>query len=154
MLAGDFQAAIKKLNKNLHIFCGDDDSKPAGLWYRTKDGQYEEICGVDKNYIDEHMRYNPISGRISHGGWRRVLKLLIEKGLADKRKAEKVFRTTLDCFETFKYEKDPITRELEEAKRLGELESIRKADKPVENYYRYQDLIEIHRHRNQLKGLR
>ncbi len=151
MLAGDFQRNLKILNKNLHIFCGDDDSKPAGVWLH-RNGEYEEICGVDKNYVDEHSKYNPFSGRIRHGGWRRVLKILLEKGLIDKRKAEKVFRTTLNYFAPMKLELDPISRELIEARKLGEIESAKKAGKPVENYFRYKDLIDIHRHREQLKG--
>lgn len=151
MLAGDFQANIKKLNKNLRIFCGNDDSKPAGLWLYDN-GEYIELCGVDKNYLDEHSKYDPVTGRIKHGGWRRVLKMLLEKGLIDKKKAERVFRTHLDYFTPMRLEKDPISREIEEAKRLGEIESAKKAGQPVENYYRYGDLIDIHRHRKALKG--
>lgn len=77
------------MNPQLKIWCGNDDTKPAGLYY-VKQGEYTEICGVDKGDIPERMIYNP-NGTIKKSGWRRTLKILIKRHMIDKRKAEKVF---------------------------------------------------------------
>lgn len=91
MLSGDFLRKLKKLNKNLTVFCGDDDTKPAGL-YLMFYGEPIHICGVDRNFVDE-FPHTDEKGHIVHSGWRRVLNILIAKRLIDKHEAEKVFRT-------------------------------------------------------------
>lgn len=93
MLAGDFERKLRKLNKKLRIFCGDNDARPAGIFQVIR-GEYTEICGIDKNYVPEHSIRAPHGAHIK-GGWRRALKILIKQGLIDRSKAEKVFRTTL-----------------------------------------------------------
>jgi len=93
MLASDFQAKLRKLNKNLRIFCGDNDSRLAGL-YHVVGGEYKDIIGVDKNYLPEWPVMDE-QGRILKGGWRRVVRLLIEQGLIDRRRAEAVFGTQI-----------------------------------------------------------
>jgi hypothetical protein len=93
MLASDFQRKVRKCNTDLHIYCGNDDSKPAGLYF-VKQGQYQEICGVDKNWLPEWPITNE-KGRILKGGWRRAVKVLIERKLVDAHKAERVFGTQL-----------------------------------------------------------
>lgn len=151
MEPGVFLRKLQSLNRELRIFCGDEDNRPAGLWLHHN-GDYIEICGVDKNAVPEHCEYHPVTGRIRKSGWRRVLKILLEKGLVNKREAQKTFNTRLDYFTPMKLERGIILRELDEAKQIGERESIKIAGKPVPNYYRWQDLVEIHRHREQLKG--
>jgi hypothetical protein len=94
MLSGDFERRLRRLNSNLRIFCGDDDSKPAGIYHVVR-GEYTEICGCDKNWLPEHIQYNE-DGSIRRGGWRRTLKILINKGFIDRRQAEKVFQTHLE----------------------------------------------------------
>lgn len=93
MLSGDFERYLRKLNKNIRIYCLNDDKRPAGVFH-VVNGEYTEICGIDKNYIPEHsiMAEN---GTHIKGGWRRVLKLLINKGLINRQQAEKLFRTNL-----------------------------------------------------------
>jgi hypothetical protein len=93
MLAGDFQHKLRKLNPKLRIFCGDNDARPAGI-FRVVRGEYTEICGIDKNDIPEHSIFAPHGAHIK-GGWRRALKILINMGLIDRTKAEKIFRTRL-----------------------------------------------------------
>lgn len=103
MLSGDFQRKIKKLNPHLRIFCGNDDSRPATLYFSKfnvglngeEETDYVEVCAVDKNYLPEF----PIVDDTNHivkGGWRRAVNILIHKGLVDKRKADKVFGTRFD----------------------------------------------------------
>jgi len=93
MLAGDFLRKIRKLNRNLNIYATDDRRFTANI-YHVVNGDYQAICGVDKNYLAEHT-VRGSNGVILHGGWRRALKILISKGFIDRRKAEKAFNTRL-----------------------------------------------------------
>lgn len=93
MLAGDFERKLQKLNKDLKIFCGNDDSKPAGIFHVIR-GEYTQICGIDKNYLTEYPIYRE-DGAIIRSGWRRALKILLDKGLISRSKAERIFNTYL-----------------------------------------------------------
>ena len=93
MLSGEFQRKIRQLNKDLRIWCGDKDHLPAGL-FRMVRGEWETICGVDKNWVPEHTEFHP-DGKIKKSGWRRVLRILIRQGLVERYRAEKVFQTHL-----------------------------------------------------------
>lgn len=89
MLASDFQKKIKRLNPRLRIYCGDNPDRPAGL-YIVRNGEYEELCGVDKNYINEWPTYDKY-GKMIRGGWHRVLQLLIGKKLISREYSYKLF---------------------------------------------------------------
>lgn len=93
MLASDFQSKLRKLNKNIRIYCGDNDSRLAGVFH-VVDGEYIDIIGVDKNYLPEWPKVDE-QGRIVKSGWRRVMRVLIEKKLVDRRRAEAVFGTQI-----------------------------------------------------------
>jgi hypothetical protein len=95
MLSGDFERKLRILNRNLRIFCGNDDKRAAGIFIVSRSGEYTEICGADKNYVPEFMEYSEDGHRIVRSGWRRILKILIGKGLVNRFKAEKVFGTHL-----------------------------------------------------------
>lgn len=94
MLAGEFERKLRKLNRNVRIFCRGNDDRPAGVFI-IQNNEYTDICGCDKNYLPQHTIYNS-DGSIAKGGWQRVLKILVKKGLADKKKAEKLFRVNLN----------------------------------------------------------
>lgn len=94
MLAGQFEQKLRKLNSRIRICCLDNNSRAAGVYQIRTDGEYEEICGTDKHYLPEHTVFNKDTS-IRLGGWRRVLRILIQKGLIDRRKAEKLFGTSL-----------------------------------------------------------
>lgn len=93
MLAGDFARKLRQLNKNLRITCGNDDTKPAGIFI-VESNEYIKICGVDKNYLTKHIIWNK-DGSIQRSGWLRPLKILLKQGYIDRWKAEKVFGTYL-----------------------------------------------------------
>lgn len=93
MLSGEFQRKLKSLNRELRIWCSDNDHLPAGL-FRVVNGEYEQICSVDKQWVGEHTEFHP-NGMIKRSGWRRVLRLLIQLRYIDRRQAEKVFQTHL-----------------------------------------------------------
>lgn len=97
MLSGEFERKLRRLNRRLHIFCGDSSRTPAGVFHEAsweEDG-YEDICGIDKSFVPEHSEFNE-NGTMRKGGWRRVLKLLINRRLIERRTAERVFNTHLE----------------------------------------------------------
>lgn len=91
MLSGEFERKLKRLNRNIRVWCGDSN-RAAGVYHIDSQGQYNEICGCDKNYLPEHTEFNE-KGGILRGGWRRVVRVLIQMKLVDRRHAEKVFQT-------------------------------------------------------------
>lgn len=93
MFSGDFLRKLKKLNKNLTVMCGNDDTKPAGL-YLMFYGEPIHICGVDRNFVPEFPTHD-VKGHIIKGGWRRVLNILVGKRLIDKYEAQNVFKTQI-----------------------------------------------------------
>jgi len=95
MLSGDFERKLRKVNPHIRIFCSDSDYTPAGIFTVLPNGEYQSICGVDKNMLPEHTIYNP-DGSILKSGYRRALKILINRGYIDRRKAERVFSTHLE----------------------------------------------------------
>jgi hypothetical protein len=115
MLSGEFERKLRSLNKNLRIFCGDDNSKPAGIFTIEK-GEYKSICGIDKNYVPEYPEYAE-NGAIVRSGFRRVVKLLIKQGYIDRKDAESKFRLHFEYpSPRFKY-KSPSVRE--KVQRMG-----------------------------------
>jgi hypothetical protein len=89
MMASDFNQKIKLLNRRLQITAGDDKSRPAALWM-YKDGEVMDICGVDKNWIEEFPTYNQY-GKMIKGGWNRILVMLIGMKLIDRHQSYKIF---------------------------------------------------------------
>ena len=115
MLAGDFQRRLRRLNPKLRIWCGDDDSKPAGIFFVSSDGEYNEVCGIDKNYIPEHTIWGE-GGFIAKGGWRRALKVLIHRKLVDRFHAERTFGVHLEYGSAPRPGRDPVARSMEDLK--------------------------------------
>ena len=151
MIPGEFLRKLQKLNKRLRVCC-KDGPYAAGLYY-LENGESIDICGVDKNWVPEHTSYDTRTGYRTRSGWRRVLRILIERRLIDRRAAEKLFNTQLHygTMTKFQLEQDPIARALAEAKKLGEREAIQKFGTPVDDYYRLDDLLQIHRMRGKHK---
>lgn len=94
MLAGDFQAKLRRINPKLRIFAGDDPKRAAAI-YDPADPEIA-LVGIDKNYVYEWPRYDA-TGRMVSGGWRRAITILIKTGYVDKRKAQQVFGTEFNA---------------------------------------------------------
>jgi hypothetical protein len=149
MLASTFQKNLKKLNKNLKIWCGDDRTKPAGI-YHTVDGEYEEICGIEKNFVPEYSEYSA-QGKMLKGGWRRVLKILLAKKLIDRRESYKYFghwhehREPTNTIEQSQVDK--AIADMESRKRYhGKIESPLNPGQMIDNYvYNTDDVVDIGR---------
>lgn len=101
MLSGEFERKLRKVNGQLRIFCGDDNTKPAGIFRYKRSymddmaAAYDHICGVDKNEVPEYC-FVAEDGRILKSGWRRVLRILISQRLIRRRDAERVFGVSLE----------------------------------------------------------
>lgn len=134
MTSGDFLRKLQKLNKRLKVTCFDNSKFAAGLWL-DMDGDYVEICGVDKNEVPRRMVYDE-QGHILKAGWERTLKILVQKELIEKKKAESVFQFSFSSHiaKVPRYS-DPTMRQIDQiinerkAKRDGVVE---KGDKYVE----------------------
>lgn len=110
MNLGEFKRKITRLNKNLRIFTRDT-GKPAGICLLF-DGEYVNICSIDKNYIPM-LPIRGENGQYIKGGWRRALKMLIDRRLIDCKQAENEFRCGLEAPNpSFDYGKDPIMQQL------------------------------------------
>lgn len=96
MMPGTFERNLRTLNRKLRVYCGDNDRFSAGIFMVSPSGEYMEICGADKNEVPEFTTYEEATGRIIKSGWRRVLKILIGKGLVRKTEAEKIFGCKLN----------------------------------------------------------
>lgn len=118
MLSGEFERKLRKLNSRLRIYCSNDNSKPAGL-FQVVNGEYIEICGVDKNFIPKLTVWDN-QGHIVKSGWFRILKLLFSKNLINKNKAESLFSFHFDNYNnTFQIESKPLDKKIEQAKQSG-----------------------------------
>jgi hypothetical protein len=90
MFAGDFQKRLKKLNSKLRVCSLDNSNHAAGLYYIDPFEGYISICGVDKNYVPERAEVDEI-GHILKSGWRRVVNILLARGLTTREKVKKVW---------------------------------------------------------------
>jgi hypothetical protein len=109
----EFARKLKKLNKNLWIAIKDNPNTPAGL-HIVIGGEPIFICGVDKGELPRHTQWNE-EGRIIKGGWFRVLKILLQRDLIDRRQTEKVFRTGLNFpYQRVTADQDPVLKAIHE----------------------------------------
>lgn len=131
MLSGEFQRNLRKCSKNLRIFCGDNDARPAGIYKVNNLGEYEEVCGIDKNFVPE-LTTQREDGLILKGGWRRAINILINAKLLDRYVAERVFGTRFDGRTrktVIQYDTDKLKHAIERTT----VENMMKTGKPALN---------------------
>lgn len=131
MLSGTFQKYIKRLNPELKIACGNDNTKPAGL-FLYKFGEEINICGIDKNFIPEHSIFDDY-GHMIKSGWRRPITILISLKLVNRKQAENLFSTKFDKLER---------------KHFSIISAINKAlndaeTRKINNKFRTDDIVDI-----------
>lgn len=85
---GAFYRQIKVLNPKLRICSFDGSDKLAGLYYVDREG-YQDICGVDKQYVPEYTEWDS-AGHIVKSGWRRVFMTLLQMKMTTPGKIRKV----------------------------------------------------------------
>ncbi len=112
---------------------------------------YTELCGVDKNQVPERTQ-RWADGRIRKGGWRRVLKILVQRKLIDKRYAQKVFNTYLNysIFDKVKMFNDPLAKRLDKMRHRSVEKFLSKTSKFVPQAL---DVDELMSYRDEKKRL-
>lgn len=88
MLSGDFLKLLHRLNPKLRVCSKDNSNFAAGLYYINPYEGYVEVCGVDKNFVPERTEVDEV-GHILRSGWRRVINILLAKGLTTREKVKK-----------------------------------------------------------------
>ena len=118
MEASIFQSNLHQLNPKLRIYCGDDNSKPASLYYVVNNEEIT-LCGVDKNELPKYAIWDN-KGHIVKSGWYRVLKLLINRKLINKSKAQNLFNDPLYGLNSMpNIEQDEIWKKIQQAEHKG-----------------------------------
>jgi uncharacterized membrane-anchored protein len=152
MLSGEFERKLRQLNRRLRVFCGDGPSRPAGVFY-VLGGEYMDVCGVDKGFVPEHSE-RWADGRIRKGGWRRVLKILIQRRLADRWRAERLFRTHLaySPFDKVKMFSDPLAKRLQQMRERSAEKILSKTGKVATDVIDVQELMDYREEKKRLKA--
>lgn len=121
MMPGVLYRKLRSLNPRIRIYVADG-SAIAGVYVISPDRcELEHVCGVDANDVPEHVEYN-LDGTHRKGGWRRVLKSLIQKGYIDRWAAQRVFNTYLEYRTPRRsYEKPKIKSREEMTDRANEI---------------------------------
>jgi hypothetical protein len=105
------------------------------------------ICSVDKNWLPEYIMQDPETGEILKGGWRRVLRVLADKKLIDRKQADRVFGKHI-VWRTLGMA-DPIGTAIErariEAAKRGLAESERIGGVADPDYRNFDDIVDIAR---------
>lgn len=92
---GLFVHALKRLNPALRICSFDGSKKLAGLYLINKRGEWEDICGVDKQFVPAYASFDD-GGHIVKSGWRRVFHILMGNGYTTPAKVRTVCRGFFD----------------------------------------------------------
>lgn len=93
MTLGELERRLKRLNKNISVYRGLDDTRPAGIWIMVptwEGGEYEEVCGIEKWNVKEFPTYTA-QGKMLTGGWHRALGMLVGKGFVNRHESYKQF---------------------------------------------------------------
>lgn len=150
MIFDIFENKLRKLHPRLKIFKTHDPARgPWGLYLVSPyGGSIEHLCGISfSNGFIYELTERRWDGYIIRQGWRRVVKILIQKKITNYKKAGEVFSTSFEGNRGrgLSVQKDPLTLALADAKKRG-------LDKTgVENYVDIDDLVDIHRWREKLR---
>lgn len=151
-MPGEFERRLLKLSKGkIRIFCGDDNTKPAGVFYVER-GEYTDLCAVDKNNVPERTE-RWADGRIRKGGWRRVLRILIQRKLVDRKAAERLFNTHLEysTFDRVKMFNDPLAQKLAAMKQRSIEKMMSKTGQYIPNVLDVDELMTYREEKKRLK---
>jgi hypothetical protein len=78
-----FLDSLKKLNPSLRVCSFEGSTRLAGLYLINKQGEWEDICGVDKQLVPAYATFDN-GGHVIKSGWRRVFWMLWTHGYTDK----------------------------------------------------------------------
>lgn len=69
-------SVLKILNPKLRVCSFENSNRLAGLYLVNKQGKWEDICGVDKNYVPAYTTFDD-GGHVVKSGYRRVIWILL-----------------------------------------------------------------------------
>lgn len=114
---GTWLRCLKVLNPKLRVCSFENSNRLAGLYLINKQGEWEDICGVDKTSVPAYATFDA-GGHIIKSGWRRVIWVLLQNGYTSPEAAKKVCRGFFDS-NACKYDRfvggtagDPIDNKL------------------------------------------
>lgn len=90
-----FLSCLKRLNSGLRVYSSENSFRLAGLYRIDITGNYESICGVDKNYVPAYATFDN-GGHVIKSGWRRVFWILLWNGYTTHAKIRQVCRGFFD----------------------------------------------------------
>jgi hypothetical protein len=119
MTTGRFKDQLRRLNPRLRVCAFDGSDKLAGLYYIDKQGEYFDICGVDKGHVPEYSEWDS-AGHMVRSGWRRVFLILMQLGLTTARQVQAVCpgfflhwsQSAVDRDRRVQIDGDPIAKKL------------------------------------------
>lgn len=125
LLSGEFIRKLQKCNPSFRVFCHGKSTRAAGLW-KTDDvlgDDVDIICGIDKNFVPEHLYYDE-GQHIVKRGWRKTLDILIKMKHIRRGIAERVFETHLStertlAFPTYTEIKDDLHTQIDKLSRYN-----------------------------------
>lgn len=153
--ASDFQNLLQAVDKRLHIYCGNDDTKPAGIWLVSK-GEYTELVGVPKNWVPEFNEFSA-HGKLLKRGWRGILRALISMKIF-------TYADTIKAFGHWKENREPDVeiekKDLEKAfADIEERAYMKRIENPLQPgqmidtaVYRTDDVVDVGRMISKEKG--
>jgi hypothetical protein len=86
---GTWLRCLKVLNPKLRVCSFEGSNKLAGLYLINRQGEWEDICGVDKQFVPPYATFDD-GGHIIKSGWRRVMWILLEHGYTTREQVKKV----------------------------------------------------------------
>lgn len=92
---GLFVRALKRLNPALRVCSFEGSKRLAGLYLINKRGEWEDICGVDKQIVPAYATFDD-GGHIIQSGWRRVFHILYQNGYTTRAQVRTVCRGFFD----------------------------------------------------------
>lgn len=95
LTTGTWLRVLRGLNPNLRVYCGNNDSRLAGLYLINKHGEIEDICGVDKSYVPCYTSFDD-GGHVVKSGWRRVIWILLTHNFTTREQINRVCRGFFD----------------------------------------------------------
>lgn len=92
---GTFLGTLRVLNPKLRVCSFEGSKRLAGLYLINKQGEWEDICGVDKQIVPPYATFDD-GGHVIKSGWRRVFWILYTHGYTTREKLQKVAPSFFD----------------------------------------------------------
>ncbi len=79
---------LKALNPRLKVCSFESSPNLAGIYTIERNGEWTDICGIDKKYVPCYAKFDD-GGHMIQSGWRRVCWVMLGAGYTTKAKIQK-----------------------------------------------------------------